>query len=66
MNGCEAGIVVTLFSVFGFGVMSWVDLWRIDKRLDRIEKSLTSATKEHSNDDDGTCSSEENEEHTLE
>jgi len=64
MSGCEAGVIVILFSVFGFGIMSWVDLWRVGKRLDRIEKSLMSMSEKHSDNNDNVCSSKEKEEYT--
>ena len=65
MNGCEAGIVVVLFSVLSLGIMDWVDLHHISKRLDRIEKSLTVASEKYSDNNDDVYGSKEEKKHTL-
>ena len=65
MSGCEAGIVVVLFSVLGLGIMDWMDLRHISKRLDRIEKSLTVASEKHSDNNDDVYGSKEEKKRAL-
>ena len=40
MTGCEACIVVVAYVVLAFGILDWLDLRSIARRLDKIEDLL--------------------------